>query len=123
MVPHTEARAVFDDDALVIGFYLADEDIQSTDHVGVTIGDATWELPPNAPMRGPNSATGAAEFDGTANDARDDDEEWAAELKVPWSALGLRGPPDELRVALTRNDTPRGVPERHLLWRGRLVFR
>lgn len=123
VVPHTVARAAFDTEALVIGLYMADEDLQSTDHVDVTIGDATWELPPDTPMRGPAGATGAVDFDGTANDARDDDEEWAAELKVPWSVLDLRGPPEALPITFTRNDTPRGVPERHLLWRGRLVFR
>lgn len=123
VVAHTAARVVFDDQALVVGLYMADEDIDSADHVDVAIGDQRWELSPDAPLRGPAGVTGAIDFDGTANDARDDDEEWAAELRVPWAVLGLNGPPAELPVVFTRNDTPRGVPERHLLWRGVLHLR
>ena len=130
LVAHTEARVLWDDAGLYLALYAADEDIGDDDHLDVTLAGAdggvfTWELPPNGKVRcrlgkgacGPMAGvTGAADSDGTLNDSSDDDEEWTAEVAIPWAALGASAPPARLAINFGRTDRPKGHPQRRLAW-------
>ena len=48
------------------------------------------------------------EIDGTLNNAKDDDEEWALEIAIPLESIGLKGEPGErVRFAIHRCDSPK----------------
>jgi hypothetical protein len=110
VVTHTEVRALYDDTALYIGWYAADEDIGKTDVLIAELNGKTFEVRPSSPH---------VDSDGTLDDPSDDDEEWTAELVVPWSELGLTAPPKELTADFRRDDQPKGSHLRHQRWSGR----
>lgn len=132
VVAHTEARAVWDDAALTVALYSADEDLGDDDHVDVSVqaadgGSIDWEVPPTARARcrrggaacgAQTGVRAAADVDGTMNDASDDDEEWAVELAVPWSVLGFSSPPERVEVQLGRVDRVKGGASRRQAWPG-----
>ena len=83
--------------------------------------DPTWS----------SGAHASREIDGTINDAKNQDEEWAIELAVPFESLGMRGEPGEnVGMSLSRCDTPKGVARTCAGWgnapgdrvRGRIVL-
>jgi len=117
-VPHTEARASFDDEALFIALYVADDDMRSTDRVRVEFGpDLGIEASPDRQLRcrlgaeGSCSALGiqaAFSVDGDVDSAAQEDEEWVVTLRVPWRTLAPAGRPAELPVAFRRDNIAGG---------------
>lgn len=112
-VPHTEARASFDDEALFIALYVADDDMRSTDRVRVEFGpDLAIEASPDRQLRchpgkGTCGALGiqaAFSVDGDVDSAAQEDEEWVVTLRVPWRTLAPAGRPGELPVSFRRDD-------------------
>jgi hypothetical protein len=132
MVAHTEARAVWDDEALYVALYAADEDETSHDVMRLDLGDAALRVrvsPDGQVDCQPASACGGVEAktmaDGTLNDASDDDEEWEAELKIPWARLGGRPASREVPFDVVREDRPKSQKQDMLLrWSrcGKLVL-
>ena len=132
MVAHTEARAVWDDDALYVALYAADEDETSRDVMRVELGDLALRVrvSPDGkvdcqPATACDGVVAKTMADGTLNDASDDDEEWEAELRVPWARLGGRPASREVPFDVVREDRPKGQPQDQLLrWSrcGKLVL-
>lgn len=126
--PYAEARALWDDRALYLAFYVADMNLETRDRIGAIIsgqGANTFEIAIDPrgtlhahPAPAPAGVRGAVDSDGTVNRPSDDDEEWTAEIAVPWSALGLPGPrPVSLEVIRHDRLDGRQVVMR---WRGPL---
>jgi hypothetical protein len=109
IVTHTEVRALYDDKALYLGWYAADEDIGKADVLTAELNGKTFETRPSSPH---------VDSDGTFDNPSDDDEEWTAELVVPWSELGLSAPPKELKADFRRDDQPKNSHLRHQRWAG-----
>jgi hypothetical protein len=136
--PYSNARALWGDGHLYLALYAADEDIRSrtADHDGplwlddsfrlvFTQGDVerAIEVSPRGAVTDAMRRGGAAfdyswesgvhvspELDGTLNDARDSDEEWAIEMAIPFEALGMRGERGEsIGFAVRRCDVPKGA--------------
>jgi hypothetical protein len=134
--PYSEARLVWGGDYLYLALYASDEDIEShTDQPDAPLGlddafrivfaqpgvEYAIEVSPRAVItdsirRGdgawdPTWSSGAHasnEVEGTMNDTRTMDEEWAIELAVPFESLGMKGEPGEnIGMSLHRCDTPR----------------
>ncbi len=134
--PYSDARIVWGDGHLYFALYAADEDIRSTAtahdaplwledayHLAFTEGTTvrTIDVSPLGVLTdGIRVGNGAVDFawqsgahvsyelDGTANDPRDDDEEWVIELAVPFESLGMRGERGErIALSLRRCDTPK----------------
>jgi hypothetical protein len=115
--PNSEARVTWDERALYLGLYAADEDIKSTDHFDVTVtgpGGATKTLQLFARGAG-------ADADGTVDDASDEDEEWNVEAALPLADLGAHEG-DRLTLVISRCDTPRGSPRSCGGWSGAIVL-
>lgn len=117
--PQSQARAVWGDGQLYLSLYAADEDLHATArdsdsppgsddsfHVTFTSGATVWELDISLGgviTDGVRKNGGAVDYgwssdahvsverDGTVNDSRDDDEEWALEIAIPLDAIGLGG--------------------------------
>ena len=128
--PYTEARAVYDDEGLWLALYAADEDVRSTDRMGALLrapdgatfiveidptGHVRWHAPSSAAMPLPEGVTAAVDADATLDIDDLEDEEWVAEIHVPWRALGMDGPGD-VRANFFRRDQPRGSLMRSLAW-------
>ncbi len=137
-VPYSESRVVWGGEYLYLALYASDEDIESRtdrpdeavrpeeDSFRVVFSQADVEyaievtpraLITDAVRRGggawdstwSSGAHASRELDGTINDARNMDEEWAIELAVPFASIGMRGEPGEnIGMSLRRCDTPRG---------------
>lgn len=129
--PHTEVRALWRADALLLGLYAADEDLRGDDGFTVSLeradaapltlwvparGAVTCRAPAGGHCAVPEGIAFAVDTDGTFDDPSDDDEEWAVELVVPWKALGFATPPARLRLDATRTDTPKGAAPRTSAW-------
>jgi hypothetical protein len=130
VVPHTEARAAFTAQALWVGIYAADEDLISDDAVGFTAFAGTtrqtrWSLNPAGALScggalcsadaGEARVRGLVDADGTLDARADDDEEWAAELELPWPVLGLK-PGGLLPVTFFRRDRLKDGTALELVW-------
>ena len=128
--PYTEARALFDDEALTLALYGADEDVRSTDRMGAILhapgggtfvveidpgGEIHWHAPSAASGPPPEGVRAAVDADATLDQDDLDDEEWIAEIRIPWRALGMDGPGD-VRANFFRRDQPRGSLARSLAW-------
>lgn len=148
-VPHSEARLVWSGDYLYLALYAADEDIESHvdepdgpvaledafrvvfSHDGVEVaievsptavitdsirrGDGEWD------RSWSSGAHASKEMDGSLNDPRNKDEEWAIELAVPFASLGMRGEVGEtIGMSLSRCDTPKRHPRICAAWGGGL---
>jgi hypothetical protein len=136
---------VWGGDYLYLALYAADEDIEShvdTPDGPVGLEDAfrvvfeqpgveyAIEVSPNAVIsdsirRGGgewdlswnSGAHASREIDGTVNDPKNMDEEWAIELAVPFSSLGLKGEPGEtVGMTLGRCDSPKHSPRVCAAW-------
>lgn len=115
---HTEARASFDDDALFIALYVADDDLRASDRVRVDFGQGlSIEASPDRRIRCRSGAEGACgalgiqaafSVDGDVDSAAQEDEEWVVTLKVPWRTLAAAGRPSELPVAFRRDNITGG---------------
>ena len=129
-LPYTELRALWDDNALYVLFYAGDIDVTPKDRFGAILhlpnGDTrVFEVDPQKRIdwRGARGASLALpvgvgadiDLDGTLSDSRDDDEEFVAEVRLPWSALGAAGPTD-IRANFFRRDVSRDLPLRQLSW-------
>ena len=119
--PHTELRALWTERSLWLNVYCADQDLRSSDAVHLVLQAATglsFTVSPTGKLTGaPEGLRLAVDLDGTLDaDDGEDDEEWAAEIEVPWSALGLQRPPPSLEVTAWREDTPKGAPARTVSW-------
>jgi hypothetical protein len=155
--PYSEARIVWGGDYLYFALYASDEDIQShadapdapldtedAFRVAFFQSDAEYaiEVSPKAVLtdsirRGDgdwdftwsSGARASREIDGTINDPKNFDEEWAIELAIPFESLGMRGEPGEtLGLSLRRCDTPKEAARVCASWgegpsrRGRIVL-
>ncbi len=125
--PHTELRATWTTDALHLAVYAADEDLTELDAVAVRLENGagvpiTLEVTPKKTLRCagcmlPEGAKLAVDIDeGTFDDRTDEDEEWVAELQLPWKGLGFTSPPSSLRLNAWRTDVPKGASARTLSW-------
>ena len=132
--PYSEARLVWGGEYLYLALFAADEDIEShndqpdgpnglddffrlvfsqgdveyaievsprvviTD--SVRRGGGGWDLTWNS------GAHASREVDGSINNPKDTDEEWAIELAIPFESLGMRGEPGEnIGMSVSRCDT------------------
>jgi hypothetical protein len=121
IIPHTEVRALWDAQNLYVAFYAADEDIRSTDYVGLVIGPSRWEIAPSGALRCArevdcSGVRAQADTDGKIDQPDPEAEEWTAELVIPWRVLGRDAAPAELQVNFVRRDQPKGSPVRQLVW-------
>ena len=143
--PYSDVRLLFDDEALYVALYAADEDIHATAaHDGPlwledafrldlemadggvkytlefgangSVTDSVTKPPAAADYGWESHARVKVSVDETLNDPRDLDEEWVVEVAVPWSSLGLHGPPAELTVSARRCDTPQNEKRRCATW-------
>jgi hypothetical protein len=134
--PYSDARLVWGDGFLYLALYAADQDIES--HADqpdgpVWLEDAfrvvfsrpgveyAIEVSPRAIITDSirrkggewdytwsSEAHASKEMDGTLNDPKNMDEEWAIELAVPFESLGMEGVPGEsIGLSLSRCDTPK----------------
>jgi hypothetical protein len=157
--PYSEARLVWGGDYLYLALYASDEDIQShtdrpdepngTDdafHVVFSQAGVEYaiEVSPNAliadsirsnggewDLGWSSGAHASREIDGTINDSKNMDEEWAIELAIPLESLGMKGEPGEnIGMSLSRCDSPKRGPRVCSGWgngpgehgRGRIVL-
>jgi len=119
--PHTELRALWNDDALFLGVYCADQDLRSADAIHLTLRtpiELVMTVSPSGKLTGaPEGVRAAVDLDGTLDaDDGEDDEEWVVELEIPWKAAGLKQPPAAVEVLAWREDTPRGASPRTVSW-------
>jgi HAMP domain-containing protein len=134
--PYSETRIVWSGDYLYLALYASDEDIQShteqpdepnglDDVFRIVFSDSNAEyaieVSPRAVITDSirrdggdwdlgwsSGAHASREIDGTINDPKNTDEEWAIELAVPFESLGMRGEPGEnIGMSLSRCDTPK----------------
>jgi hypothetical protein len=111
IVTHTEVRALWDEKALYVGWYAADEDIGSKDVLVTLVNGKRFELTPST-----HTASAVVDSDGSLDDPNDDDEEWLAEQVITWKELGLSAPPKELPIDFLRDDQPKNSHLRHQRW-------
>jgi hypothetical protein len=127
IAPHTELRATWTTDALHLAIYAADEDLTELDAVAIRLENGagvpvTLEVTPKNTLRCagcmlPEGAKLAVDVDeGTFDDRSDEDEEWVAELQLPWKGLGYSRAPQSLRLNAWRTDVPKGARARTLSW-------
>jgi len=155
--PFSEVRLVWGDGYLYLALYAADEDIETrtTERDGpiwlddefrvvfsregveyaievspkavitdsMRVGDGKWDYTWNS------GAHASVEIDGSVNDPKNIDEEWAIEMAVPFESLGMKGEPGEsVGMSVTRCDTPKRSARVCTGWgegesRGRLVLK
>lgn len=118
VVPHTEARAAWDAEALYLVLYTADADLRSDDQVAVQFGDGgTVELAPQGAMTcrfgaqtdcADAGVVARLERDGDVDADGEEDEEWAVELELPWRLIAPGGRPAQLPVNFSRLETLEG---------------
>ncbi len=126
VVAFTEVRALWDDAALYLSFYSADEDLRGDDWVQASFADGL-ELrvsPANVLTCQRGGAVvdcaglgirSAVDTDGTIDQPADEDEEWVVEVAVPWPAIG-GDRPEELMVGLERSEIAKERPLHRLVW-------
>ena len=116
--PHSEVRLLHDDRNLYVGLYAADENIESSEHFDVQVGDlatkayATGKLDP--PIDGANAGI---DRDGTLDNPKDDDEEWVLEIAIPLAKTAF-APGKKVPVKFGRCDTPKDNIKRCGSWSG-----
>ena len=157
--PYSETRVVWGGDYLYLALYASDEDIEThTDRpdapnglddafrVVFSQGDVDYaiEVTPSAVITDSTRKGDGAwnfawssgvhvsrEIDGSMNDPKNMDEEWAIEMAIPFASLGMKGEPGEnIAMTLTRCDTPKRSPRVCAGWgeaqdghgRGRIVL-
>lgn len=140
--PYSDARLVWGDGHLYLALYAADEDVRAQQrdpdapvylddsfHFEFETGDGVRSFDVNA-LGVVTDAAGrdyswnagvhvSTELDGTLNDARDDDEEWALEIAIPLDSLGLEGKKGErVGFSIKRCDTPKHGAKSCGTWAG-----
>ena len=115
VVPHTEARAAWDADSLYLVLYAADADLRSSDQVAVQLeGAGSIAVSPSGVVEchfGAQADCAAAgvvaklDKDGDVDDDKEEDEEWAVELSVPWKLLAPGGRPSQVPIGFSRLET------------------
>ncbi|MFL5320912.1 MAG: carbohydrate-binding family 9-like protein, partial [Myxococcaceae bacterium] len=131
VVPHTEARASYDHDALYVVLYVADAELQSSDEVRISFDDGGeiaagpgGAVSCHFPRRDEQSDCGAAglvakvDRDGDVDANKEEDEEWVVELKVPWRNLSADHVPKSVGVNFSRLETVEGRKLREVWSRG-----
>lgn len=144
-IPHSETRLVWGDGYLYLALYASDEDIES--HTSQADGPVAKEdafrvvfsrpgveyeldVSPAAVIADSirregggwdsswnSGAHASKEMDGTINNPKDRDEEWAIELAIPLESLGLKGESGEsIGLSLNRCDTLKGAAEICASW-------
>lgn len=118
VVAHTEARASWDDDALFLALYVADDDLRATDQVRVDFGSGlSVEASPDRQLRCRAGAErdcaalgieAAFTVDGDVDATAQEDEEWVVTLSIPWRTVSPEGRPIELPVQLRRENVVGG---------------
>lgn len=79
-----------------------------TDGTRISATAADGGARPPADFAWSSGAHASREIDGTLNEAKDDDEEWALEIAIPLDSIGLKGEPGErVRFAIHRCDSPK----------------
>ncbi len=129
LAPHSELRAVWTSEALVLAMYAADEDLRADDAFVVSWATAGAPVTVRITVKGelscvsstgacvvPPGVRAAAETDDSIDDASDFDEEWQVELSIPWSAFGATARPTAVKVNASRTDTPRNAQPRTTAW-------
>ncbi|HEY8075912.1 MAG TPA: hypothetical protein VIF62_17415 [Labilithrix sp.] len=156
--PHSDTRLVWSGEYLYLALYASDEDVEAhadepdqplpagddafrvlfqRDGVeyaievtakaviadSIRIGDGAWD------RAWSSGAHASREIDGTMNDPKNTDEEWAIELAVPFASIGMRGERGEtIGMSVRRCDTPKESPRVCAGWgdgpgeRGRIVL-
>jgi hypothetical protein len=110
--PHTELRAVADDDNLYLLVYVGDIDIRSQgDEVTVDVGSLRVVFTPTG-GRGPEGVRVTGHTDDTIDKPSSLDEEWIGEAAIPWMLLGTRSP----TVHAVRVDVGHDRPVHELAW-------
>lgn len=132
-VPHTEARASWDESALYLELYVSDDELRSSDHVTVELdGGRVIEASPSGRLtcRFPDSndcdalgVRSGLDVDGDVDSDAKEDEEWSITVAVPWRTLAPAGRKSELPVTLRRADSASGSPVREVWSRGCGVIR
>jgi hypothetical protein len=132
-VPHTEARAAWDDTALYLAVYVADEALRSGDRVHVDFAPGQGvDLAPDRTVHCRFGAvtdcaalgvTVAFDVDGDVDATVEQDEEWSVTLAIPWHTLAPGNRPLELPLSLRRDDQVEGRAIRTVWSRGRGVLR
>ena len=127
-VPHTEARASWDDSSLFVVLYVADEELHASDQVRLELdGGRSVEASPNGSLRcrfGAESDCVALgikagfDVDGDVDANAKEDEEWTVAISVPWTRLAPKGRPSELPVSFRRDDSLAGQSLRTVWSRG-----
>jgi len=155
--PFSEVRLVWGDGYLYLALYAADEDIEtrtteadgpiwlddefrvvfSREGVDYAIevsprgvitdsmrtGGGKWDYTWNS------KAHASVEIDGSINEPKNMDEEWAVEMAVPFESLGMKGEPGEsIGMTVSRCDTPKFSPHVCTSWgdgdaKGRLLLK
>ena len=126
VVPHTEARAAHDPDALYLAVYVADGDLRSSDQVAVAFDSgAGVEVTPGgtltchfAAQKDCAGVVAKLDRDGDVDADREEDEEYIVELKIPWKLLDLSTAPERLGVNFSRIETLDGERLREVWSRG-----
>lgn len=127
-VAHTDASASWDEQALHVAFYVADDDFRASDRVRLQFGegelvDASPDGRLKCQFRGVSDCAALGiqagfDVDGDVDAEAREDEEWAVTIAVPWRALAPDGRPGELAVTL-RRDERESRPPLHEIWGGR----
>jgi len=126
-VPHTEARACWDDGSLFVLLYAADEELRASDRVRIEFDAGRIEASPDGKLycrfgaESDCAALGvkaALDVDGDVDATAKEDEEWTVVISVPWSRLAPSGRPSELPVSFRRDDSLAGEPLRTVWSRG-----
>lgn len=109
--PYTEARILWTDVGLYVGIVAADEDIRSTDRLIVKLGSREFAVSPLGDVEpGADGVTAAVSYDGVLDDREDEDEQWTAEVELPWLAIGCEATDSPCPISLERRDESDDAP-------------
>jgi hypothetical protein len=132
-VPHTEARASWDDSALYLELYVADDELRATDHVSIMLdGGLSVHASPagtlTCTLQGVNDCAALGirsglDVDGDVDLDLKEDEEWSVTVALPWRTIAPQGRPGEVAMTLRRSDSSNGRPVREIWSRGSGVVR
>lgn len=125
--PHTHLQFMADTQNLYVGYYAADQDLRTVprpqdsrgavgDRFTLRIGQLVLVLNPSGAIQVPPGVNVSTRVDGSVDRSDNDDEEWVAEITIPWAQLGPRAQEDGVRFRALRTDAPKREPERALAW-------
>jgi hypothetical protein len=125
--PHTHLQFMADEKNLYVGYYAADQDLRTVPRPGdsrgalgdrftLHVGSLEVVLNPKGAVQVPPGVEVTTRVDGSVDRSSNDDEEWVAEIVIPWSQLGPGARQEGLRFRALRTDAPKRAPERALAW-------